>query len=79
MTPQFSPGKIVSVRPVHANGCYDRAPYAKTLQVQDGWTETGSRRMVEIEGFGRQECAYSESGLGQTDPACSGCKWRAQA
>lgn len=58
------------------HGCYDRAPFVATVQVQDGWTADQRRIMREIPSFGSKDCEYAKSGLGATDPGCAGCKWR---
>lgn len=57
--------------------CNNRKPLAETTKVQDGWTDDGRKVMVEIPAFGVRECVYATHYLGETDPGCDGCSWRA--
>lgn len=58
--------------------CKNRAPYVETIKVQDGWLNNWARRMVDMEFRMDPNCVYSSSDLGQKDPQCHGCKWRAK-
>lgn len=58
------------------NGCFDRAPLADLIPVQNGW-DAGLRRIEWIPAFGSRDCEYSKSTLGKADQGCTGCKWRA--
>ena len=65
--------------PAPKNGCHDRAPYRKSVPVQDGWFMDGvtrTPRMVSIPAVMAADCRYTHSGLGQADSRCVGCKWR---
>lgn len=57
-------------------GCHDREPLAEIALVPDGWSSDGRRQLVEIPAAGTKDCQYAKSYLGQTDPSCSGCRWR---
>ena len=71
-------------KPARLNGCHNRAPYRKTLAVQDGWTaapsQPGTRhvRMVTIPFLMESECRYTDTTLGQADAGCTGCRWRSK-
>ena len=54
-------------------GCKDRAPFAKTLQVQAGWLMNGARRMKEIDFRMSRECEFTKTELGRIDKQCAGC------
>jgi len=66
------------------HSCYNRAPLAATIVVQDGWITsaaddlpvgavfTRQPRMVVIENKLSKKCQYS---LHAADPKCSGCVW----
>ncbi len=74
---------------MNLNGCHDRAPFASTLTVQDGWTsepsplgfESSTRMPVMVEVPFRNEptCQYVNSPMGKADPQCSGCRWKGQS
>ncbi len=63
--------------------CYNRAPYTKTLDVQDGYTEKMGRRgkmriplVVTIPWAFTDECKASSSGeAARLKMNCAGCKW----
>jgi hypothetical protein len=67
------------------NGCYNRAPFVDATVVQDGWqdqpfnSENTTRVPLMVERPFRMEpdCQYTLTELGQADPCCIGCKWRA--
>ena len=61
------------------NGCFDRPPFAPSIQVADGWDTTWARRMVDMQFRLNPSCVYSTSDLGQKDKGCDGCKWKAGA
>lgn len=66
-------------------GCHNRAPFRDTLVVQDGWLEindgfgnpTRCAQWKRIPFRNRPDCGYTVSKLGQQDPRCEGCKWKA--
>lgn len=58
------------------NGCHNREPYKKSVDVQDGWTNVQTRRMITIPFPMTTDCQYTLSELGQRDEKCIGCKWR---
>lgn len=57
-------------------GCHDREPFEEIALVQNGWSSDGRRQLVEIPAAGSKDCQYAKGYLGQTDPSCSGCRWR---
>lgn len=64
------------------NGCHNRAPLRTSAVVQDGWFMDGvtrTPRMISVPHRMTTECQYSRDpmGLGQQDPGCHGCRWRA--
>ena len=60
-------------------GCKNRAPFAPSIQVADGWENSWARRMVDMEFRMDPNCIYSTSELGEKDEKCHGCKWKAGA
>lgn len=48
-------------------GCFDRADYKPVLQLEAG-------RLKEVPPFGKLECQYRFTKLGQQDPRCEGCQ-----
>lgn len=62
-----------------AYACKDRAPFAQSIQVADGWENTWARRMVDMQFRMDPSCIYSTSELGEKDEKCHGCKWKAGA
>lgn len=61
------------------NGCHNRATFKTRVPVQDGWFMDGATRapkMIAIPFAMRQDCAYTHTTLGQTDPGCHECKHR---
>jgi hypothetical protein len=56
--------------------CHNRAPFAETVQVQNGWTIDGRRQLVSAAYTMNRDCEYSRSDLGQSDKGCIGCKWK---
>lgn len=69
MTATLTPSLPLNVK------CKDRAAYLDTIDVQDGWTEDGRRRMVTIPARNSKSCHFD---LRETDPGCQGCKWQKQ-
>lgn len=71
--------------PANRYGCYDRAPFHPHYHVQDGYNpmskpEAATRSpKIKLQASAAHEskCSYTESKLGQTDPKCAGCKWKA--
>ena len=61
--------------PMHY-GCHNRAPLITWRQVQDGWND-GRQVMRVIPDPMTKDCQYTYTELGQADPKCAGCKWRA--
>lgn len=60
-----TPGKL--------NGCHNREP------LKSGYWVIGFKGKHFIEHRMTTECQYSRDpmGLGQKDPGCAGCKWKA--
>lgn len=59
--------------------CKDRAAYAPSVPVQDGWYMDGytrTPRMVPMPFRMSPTCNYTETELGQADTRCDGCTWR---
>ena len=53
-------------------GCFNRPGYGESLQVQDGWTEDGQRKMRVVPHVMTRDCQYSKEA---NDSKCDGCKW----
>ena len=67
--------------PESFNGCHSRTPYRDFTWVQDGWLTNGQSRqprMVQIPFRMARDCQYTNTDLGQADPKCRGCLWRAK-
>lgn len=65
-----------------SNGCFNRAPFAQRIRMQDGWAESESSRrpvMIEVLFAMAKDCQFTLSELGRTDGKCAGCKWKAPA
>lgn len=58
-------------------GCHNRKPLRASRNVQDGWTPLGARNMRPLPDPMTKDCQYTHTRLGQADPKCAGCKWRA--
>jgi hypothetical protein len=58
--------------------CNNRPDYELTMMVQYGYTKTdGSSRvdkMVEIPFTMSQDCQFTKTELGKTDPKCNNCE-----
>lgn len=52
-------------------GCYNRAHFRATLEVQDGWNKNGTRRMVTVPVRSEPDCMYD---LKDKDKRCEGCR-----
>lgn len=63
-------GELVTVD-AYRYGCHNRAALRDTIEVQDGWTGDGRRKMVNIPAQNTKHCVYSRD---NNDPACAGCK-----
>lgn len=68
----------------HPNGCHNRPAFRTFLPMQDGWWMDGQTRtakMVSVPFRLSTDCQYTRDpmGLGQKDPRCEGCRWRADA
>lgn len=50
------------------NGCHNRAPFLTVVSLRGG--HSFPFRMAT-------DCQYTLSALGQADPRCAGCRWRA--
>lgn len=65
------------------NGCHDRPPFRRTVEVQHGFWYDGQQRrvpkLVQIPFRMNPECQYTLSQLGQADEKCAGCKWKKPA
>jgi len=55
-------------------GCHNRGHFRAQLQVQDGWNQNGTRRMITISVRSSASCQYD---LRTTDKRCAGCRWAA--
>ena len=61
-------------------GCHNRPDYKPILMVQDGYSQskpTATSRldkMVEIPFTMSQDCQFTKSNLGKTDPKCNNCE-----
>ena len=61
--------------------CFNRAPFAQHIRMQDGWAESETSRrpvMIEQPFVMAKDCRYTHSDLGQQDEKCQGCKWRVE-
>lgn len=61
-------------------GCHNRKPLRDRRWVQDGWEVRGRSRepkVITIPDPMTKDCQYTHTELGQADPKCAGCKWRA--
>ena len=70
--------------PVRRYGCFNRAPFKKTLVVPDGHFMDGVTRVQKMQTIPftmSMQCEYARDpmGYGQKDERCVGCKWRADA
>lgn len=64
-----------------SNGCFNRAPFAQRIRMQDGWAESETSRrpvMIEVPFVMAKDCRYTHTDLGQQDEKCLGCKWRVE-
>lgn len=60
-------------------GCYNREPYVKSVEVQDGWERVGSWKfpvVINVPFVMSPQCNYKDTELGKKDGRCEGCKWR---
>lgn len=57
-------------------GCHNRKPLRAEREVQDGWCGD-YRELTFIADPMTKDCQYTHTRLGQADPKCAGCKWRA--
>jgi len=51
-------------------GCYNHPPMLDHVEIQDGWTEDGRRRLVTVPFVMSRDCGYD---LQHTDPQCQHC------
>jgi hypothetical protein len=59
--------------------CHNRAPFKRTLTVQDGYKPDGTRHMIEVPFTMSPHCEYTTTELGRFDSRCVGCKHKAQS
>jgi hypothetical protein len=62
-------------------GCFNRAPFRESMPVQAGWYCDGHTRTPRMQPSPfrmARECQFTLTELGQTDPKCDGCKWKAK-
>lgn len=52
-------------------GCHNRAPFVTHYKA------TGGKDWIPA--FGKTDCQFTLTPLGQADKRCDGCKWRTQA
>ena len=55
-------------RPTNPYACHNRAPFKPVVAMPDGHSFPFRMAM---------DCQYTLSALGQQDPRCAGCRWRA--
>lgn len=65
-------------------GCHNRATFKPMMEAQNGWWLHQGQRfpaMVGVPFRMATDCQYTRDpmGLGQKDPRCEGCRWRADA
>ena len=53
-------------------GCHNRAHLRAFFDVQDGWNDNGTRRMVTVPIRSNPDCQYDNKA---TDKKCLGCRW----
>jgi len=53
-------------------GCHNRPHLRATLEVQDGWNDNWTRRMITIPVRSSTDCQYD---LRAVDKKCGGCRW----
>ena len=56
--------------------CHNRQPFKRTLTVQDGYKQDGTRNMFEVPFTMSRLCEYTTSELGSVDKRCATCKYR---
>lgn len=56
--------------------CHNRAPFKRTLTVQDGYKPDGTRNMIEVPFRMSPICEYTATDLGGVDSRCQGCKYK---
>jgi hypothetical protein len=56
--------------------CHNRQPFKRTLTVQDGYKDDGTRNMVDVPFTMSPLCDYTTSELGKVDVRCAACKHR---
>jgi hypothetical protein len=59
-----------------SHGCFNRAPFASSVPVQDGWYMDGytrTPRMVPMPFRMSPTCNYTHTDLGAADKRCTGC------
>ena len=47
-----------------SNGCFNRAPFAQRIRMQDGWTESETSRrpvMIEVPFVMAKDCRYTHT------------------
>lgn len=54
-------------------GCHNRAPFAESYTVKACVLPTGRYQLKQQPHVNSRECKHD---MRETDPACSGCKWR---
>lgn len=59
---------------MNPHGCYNRADFAPSLRMQDGWLDEQRRKMVLVPFRMTPDCQYTHTELGQADRRCSDCK-----
>lgn len=59
-------------------GCnnHEPRPAAQVIEVQDGWTEDGRRKMTRI--TSKWQPVVCGHNFREVDLACSGCRWRVE-
>jgi len=75
--PTHTMNHIIHKDPAHRHGCHNSPRprhESKPYEIQDGWNEDGTRRMVSHQTEWKPvPCGHTWS---DTDPACEGCEWR---
>jgi hypothetical protein len=59
--------------------CHNRAPFAESVQAQNGWTLDGRRQLESVALKASRNCEYTLSALGKADKECVGCERKKEA
>ena len=59
-------------------GCHNRNPFKPWRTLHGINSETGEHIRIEIPFVNSIRCQYTHTALGQADPGCKGCVWKAK-